>query len=154
MTEIKVASQLTVTIRANQKDIYEFFTSPERINQCVVDVVEFELLSQNKASWTLKEKRDLGIVFQPKYTLSYTGDGEKHISWVSESSNLEIEGSVTIDNNSHSCRIAFHEVISFDLPISKTMGLLAKTVAKHEIALGNKRYLNQVKEQLESLVVT
>jgi len=153
MTTITVECNLDISIEASQVEIYRFFSSPSEINLCTGNVKDFKQLSANKATWILEEKNDLGIRFCPQYTLCYKGDKKCYVEWRSESGTLDIHGSVNIVDNQANCRVEFSESVTFELPISKTMGLLAKTVAKHEVVLENKHYLERVKERLESIVV-
>ena len=67
MQSIKFQYDVVHEFSSPVNDVVDFFHDLKNLAHCTADLESFQQIDETMALWTLKTKRDLGLVFQPVY---------------------------------------------------------------------------------------
>ncbi|MFZ5635599.1 MAG: hypothetical protein ACOY82_03330 [Pseudomonadota bacterium] len=122
---------------ATKEEVGSHFRDVENIARCTSDVETCIRVGEGTYAWTLVEKRELGLSFQPKYVMNYVWEAADRLHWTTlgfeDKSNTSIFGTVAfIADTDESCIVRVSERIAFDLPISLITAKIVKAIARRE----------------------
>ncbi|HEX6985322.1 MAG TPA: SRPBCC family protein, partial [Planctomycetaceae bacterium] len=96
MAVISATEHRVLHVPAEPREVYDFFSRPERLREAMSSVERCEVLSEGRVRWVLDEKADAGIRFRADYVVAYDGDGAGHVRWRFVEGNMRNEGDVRI----------------------------------------------------------
>jgi hypothetical protein len=149
MQSIEFEYAVTFGFAGGKDSVVALFSDVENLIGCTSELESCVRVGHSTYAWTLAEKRELGLVFQPKYTLEYIWEGDDRLRWSTvgyeAESNIQISACIDfVEDAPGSCRVHVQESISFDLPISFITAKIVKAIARREAESDMKGLLDRL----------
>ena len=133
MQEISFSYQVENTVPVPIEPVFNYFNDIQNFYHCSVDIQHFELINARASSWVLSNKGDMGLNFQPHYTIEYQPIENYGLRWNSTSGNVDINGVIIFEYVEDSItKIKVTESVCFTLPVSLIMSKIIRPIAANQ----------------------
>lgn len=139
------------TIRAPFDKVVGTMTEPDKFRAYFLDLVRFEKVNDTTWRWVLEEKNEKGVRFQGDYTVKYSWDGKRELTWETVNpGNMTSVGRATfVKEGETATRVDYTETIECDMDVNRILAVVIKPIVNREIAKGVGGYLDAVKAGIE-----
>lgn len=153
MQPIEFEYVATTRFAGGKDSVAALFSDVDNLIGCTSGLESCLRVDRSIYAWTLAEKRELGLVFQPKYTLVYMWEGDDRLRWSTAGheaeSNMRISACIDfIDDAPGSCLVRVQESVSFELPVSFITAKIVKAIARREAETDMKGLLDRLNDSL------
>lgn len=129
------------------------FSDIDNLIRCTSGVERCDRIGDSTYAWTFVEKRELGLVFQPRFTLDYAWDGEGRLLWstIRHDAESNVRVSACVDFSAIAparCLVRIRERIGFELPVSFITAKIVRAIARREAESDTKDLLHRMQESL------
>lgn len=152
MQAIKFRYETEHKFQSPISEVVEFFRDLENLAYCTADLESFRLIDEHTAHWTLKTKREMGLVLQPIYQLVYEWESPKTLCWKTvgcADGNTEINARLQFTAASATTtRVSISEAVEFMLPVSMITAKIVRVIASRETVADTQKFLRRMDERL------
>lgn len=145
MTWIESDYQRTFEVGVPVEEAADFFSTPSRIRDCMVDLERAERVDDQTWRWVLEEVGAKNITFQGDYTVRYRREGHT-VRWESiGDGTMRTEGRAHLEPiDDRRTRVEYSETIASDLPVPKLARKVFEPLVGRETRKGIDAYLDEV----------